>query len=264
MHVYAETILRRVADVCDAHRIEILPVKGVLTAHLLYEDVAERPITDVDVRVRPRDLERLVVAGQRAGWKLLQNSRPYRNVVFDLDGRTVDIEATVGPPGLCGLSVDDMLARSTESVAPFGFRHRQPEIHDHALVLCVNAFKDKFVFAHPGSIRDLTLIAEQREFDPARLVALARECGVNSILWIVADWLAGRPGNERWRAVRALVGARPPRAVYTWLFARALERARPESLPIRIVARAGADSPRRQLDALVFMAWWVLDSLRTA
>ena len=256
MHFLAEDMLRQVLDVCEAHAIPVLPVKGVLTARLFYRDVAERPICDVDIRVVPRDLDRLVVAGQRAGWELLRHSRPYQNVVFGICGRSLDVEASVGPPGLCGLTIKDMLDRSTESIAPFGFRHRQPELHDHALVLCVNAFKDKLVLAAQGAIGDLTLIAARPEFDPPRLVALAHRSEVASILWIVADWLGCRPGNEPWRVVRDLLGLRPPRELYTRLWSAF--QASPRSLPLRILARAGADRPRRQIEALLVSAWWAL------
>src|SRR3984957_19837063 len=54
-HVAASRVLGTVVSALAAHSIPVLPVKGVVTAHLLYDDIALRPIRDIDIRLRPRD-----------------------------------------------------------------------------------------------------------------------------------------------------------------------------------------------------------------
>ncbi|MGH7326740.1 MAG: hypothetical protein ACREJX_00180, partial [Polyangiaceae bacterium] len=54
IHELARTALEKISQIGDRYGIEILPVKGVLTARRLYEDVSERPMQDADVRVTRR------------------------------------------------------------------------------------------------------------------------------------------------------------------------------------------------------------------
>jgi Uncharacterised nucleotidyltransferase len=254
VHEHALLALDEVLRRCRDAAIEVLPVKGVLTGRLWYADTGERFIQDIDLRVRARDLARVEAAGRRAGWRMLSRSGAYEIASFDVLGFLVEFEAHVGPPGLCGLAVQDMFARAVPATMPLGFPHLQPEIHDHALLLCVNAFKDKLVEAWPGGIRDLELLARQAAFDPQRLIALARQSGSVSILWIVAAWLARERGSTEWADVRSRLGDSPPRPVYTWLFERALRAAPRSHQVLRPLARVGADRPRQWARALYAMA----------
>jgi hypothetical protein len=251
--VISAEALREVVELCNAETIDVLPVKGIVTGQLLYDDISERPLSDVDVRVRPESLMPLLVAGKRAGWKVVRVSRTYRNVVFHVGGRMVDVETDVGPPGLCSLTVDTMLARSTYDAA-LGFEHRVPELHDHALLVCVNVFKDKLVTASAHAVADVERIASLPGFDPVRLAAIAAESDVRSLVWIVADWLWRERGIDPWRAVRNAIGARAPRPFYASIFRRLLEHERGARLPMIVLARAASDSPVRRLEALSRMA----------
>lgn len=244
--------LHAVVDLCAKENIDVLPVKGVITGRFLYDDVSERPLSDVDVRVRPRDLGRLLVAGRRAGWGVIRVQRAYANVVFDVCGRMVDVEGTVGPPGLCGLSVDAMIARSSFD-ASLGFGHRVPELHDHALLLCVNVFKDKLVSASSHAISDLTRIAGVAPFEPRRLAALAQATGAATLVWIVADWLARERAAEPWRLVRGALHP-PPRPRYAALFRRWTEDGGAGSLRLRLLVRLAHDSKTRRAFAMAALA----------
>lgn len=249
--------LHAVVDLCASEGIDLLPVKGVITGRLLYDDVSERPLGDIDIRVRTRDLRRLLDAGRRAGWGIIRVQRAYANAVFDVCGRMVDVEATVGPPGLCGLTVDAMIARSTFD-ASLGFTHRVPELHDHALLLCVNVFKDKLVEAAAHAISDVERIARLPSFEPRRFVALAQASGATTLAWIVADWLARERAAEPWRLVREALPP-PPRPRYAALFRRWIEAGRAGSLRLRLLARVAHDSPARRAEALAALAAMVVE-----
>jgi hypothetical protein len=99
-HLLADAVLAGVLAAFDEAKIEALPVKGIITATQLYADVRERPLTDIDLRVAPRDLARVVAVAERHGWAVHRVSPRYGNVVFDMGGLSVDVEAAVGPPGL--------------------------------------------------------------------------------------------------------------------------------------------------------------------
>jgi hypothetical protein len=253
-HEHAFLALREVLSGCAAAGIDVLPVKGVLTARLFYRDPGERPIRDIDLRVKERDLARVEHAGRRNGWRLLSRSWAYRTLAFEVLGFLVEFESHVGPPGLCGLPVEDMLRRARPSVEPLGLPHLQPEIHDHAVLLCVNAFKDKLVDAVPGAIRDLELLPIQPGFVPDRFVSLAATSDVVTIAWIVANWLVEARPSTGWHGLRDRLGRMSPRARYARLFDRVVRSRIPFRQTLRILARAGSDRPSRQIAALCVMA----------
>ncbi len=258
-HEAARAALRRVLALLDAAGVEALPVKGVVTAAWLYPDVADRPITDVDVRVRPRDLDRVARALDAGGLRPLAGRSPTGNLVYEVDRMMVDVEPRVGPPGLCALSVDAMLRRAIASDL-LGFRCRIPDPTDHAVHLVVNVFKDKLRLAAPWSLEDLERLARHRDFDVDALVARAKEAHVSNILAVVAAFMARR--DEAWASIARRVGPPPRRAMAA--LARAME-ASPESRATRTLTRFGGDRPRDWAIALFYAArieWWKIADRR--
>ncbi|WP_394838088.1 nucleotidyltransferase family protein [Pendulispora rubella] len=261
-HEHARRVLGRVLQVCEADGIRALPVKGVLTARWLYDDPSERRIQDVDLRVTPRDFARLQALGLRSGFRLLEVSRTSRNIVFDIDGMMVEFEAHIGPRGLCNLPIETILSRATVHEAPFGFSHLQPDMHDHALLLVVNVYKDKIVGAAQWALRDLELLPLRAGFDPEHLAALAAEHGVAALTWIVADWLAER-GAPRWNEVRTRLADAPRRTYRRAVRALmhdddVLFKPAPHFM-LRILARAASDRREKQLEALGFTVAWAVE-----
>jgi hypothetical protein len=229
---------------------EVLPVKGVVTARTLYPDPSDRPIADVDVRVRGPEALSKVLAYATAHDRLKKSLPVYDNVVLTIEGVEVDVESHVGPIGICAMTTGAMLARAKVRGDVFGFPCAIPELHDHAMLMVVNAFKDKLVLAHEHSVTDLVLVAHDPALDPDRLARLARDVGCAALTWIVADWLATEKGSEPWRRVRDAIGPRPPRRAYVRLFQRLAPRA-PLSLASRVLARLASDDPAMRLQALL-------------
>jgi hypothetical protein len=253
-HEHARLALQQVVALCNDVGVKVLPVKGVLTGRLFYSDPGERPIQDVDLRVRRADLVRVESAGTHGRWKLLGRSRAYGTLSFDVLGFLVEFESSVGPPGLCDLRVEDMLVRAESRVEPLGFAHLQPELHDHALHLCANVFKDKLIEAVPGAISDLEIVSTRPAFDPDRFARLARETGSATMVWIVARWLEETRGSAAWGDVCQRIGPESPRPRYARLFERALRTPHTRRTWLRVLARAGADRPTRVVRALSTMA----------
>jgi hypothetical protein len=244
-------ILREVTACCDAAAIQFLPVKGVVTSRLLYGDVAERPMTDVDVRVRARDLARFQHAAASAGWRCLRVARSYQNLIYDFGALSLDVEACIGPPGLCALDVGTMLDRSErQEIAP-GLHVFVPEIHDHAVVLTINAFKDKIVTTASWVIGDLERIVVQPGFRRDLFVERVSQSRISTIAWIVAAWMEAGRNSSAWGAIRAAIDSRGQvRSAYAKLFRAQLAAGESGSMFLRVLARVGADSPLMQMRAL--------------
>ncbi len=254
-HAAATDLLREVLSALDAARIEALPVKGILTAHLLYHDVAERPIRDIDLRIPRKHFRRLLRVARECRWDQDLTGPRLWEVVLHRPAWpfTVDVECAIGVPGQCALSVANLIARATRCSAPFGFDHLQPDLNDHALLLTLNAFKDALEVA-PWALADLLLIANQPGFDPQKYVARAIEGRVVAATSLVACWLAREHGSRSWQRVSALL-----RPLASSARVRAcLEIARASSRIGLFTAASASDAGWRALEGLGFAFGGVL------
>ncbi len=260
----ARAALERIVNIGSRHGLEILPVKGVLSARKYYDDVSERPMQDVDVRVTRSALRRLRSLGPTEGLRLIHDSPAYENLVFDVGGMMVEAEAHLGPPGVCAIAIDELLTRASSHTKTFGFSCLEPELHDHALLLVVNAFKDKLVDAMPWALRDLMRVVIEKDFDARRFADLARRGEVASLVWIVASFLVehdlgDEAASHAWKKVRDSLSP-PPRASYArWMLKTLLSATHEtpsflERNALRLAARASSDSIRGRAHALRVMA----------
>jgi Uncharacterised nucleotidyltransferase len=253
-------VLREVVARCDAASIAVLPVKGIVTSRILYRDVAERAMTDVDVRVRRRDLGALQRVAGAAGWRCTRVLRSYGNLTYDFGLLSLDVEAGVGPPGLCALGVDAMLERSARIELAPGCLVSIPELHDHAVLLAVNAFKDKLVGAQPWAISDLERVVTHGDFRLDRFVERVVQARIATIAWIVAAWMESVRQSVAWGAIRATLESRGHlRRAYASLVQHRLSDAGQSSVSLRLLARVGSDSRRMQVEALAGAAAYVLE-----
>ncbi len=244
-------VAARVVRLLEGAEVPALVVKGIATAHLLYADPAQRPVSDVDLRIPPFAFRRAREVIEHSGFSVRWHSKAYDNLVFDVEGVPVDLEAHIGPPGLCRLTVFDLLARGRR-LSIGGELVRIPETTDHALYSAVNLFKDKIEAASPWAREDFRRLIIANDFNNLDFIKRA-ECA--SMAAIVASVLTYFTTDED-AAVAAMASellgrlsppgfaARAHRAVLT------ATRSAPTSFVARIAARAGSDDPRQWLGAL--------------
>jgi hypothetical protein len=166
----------------------------------------------------------------------------------------IDLEPTLGPPHVTDLSVEDVLARSVSGRPWLGFDAQVPDLHDHALILAINVFKDHPRRASARAVEDLLRVLALETFDVATLRDRARRARCLGILVVVLSSLA--PGSAQVRAVLSKLGP-PPRPLYRYIH-RALA-GRPDSLLARTWSRLGNDRPSawpRALGNALQVEWW--------
>jgi hypothetical protein len=250
-HEEALGALRVALTTLEEAGVPVLVVKGMVLAYALYDDVAERPMADVDLRIRPRDFLRAVGAMERRGFPAQWTSRQLGAVAFRIGNTLVEIEMSVGPPGLCALTVAQMMARSGTRVLGGELRVREPDVHDHAVLLVVNAFKDKMVECPKHSLDDLDTIAGR--IDVPTFLERVEAARLRTVTWVAADWMARERRSDAWRDIRDRVGSRAPRALYAATMLKLLSDGH-DTLGASALARVGSDSPTQRGYALAATA----------
>lgn len=258
MQLRAQKAAATVFAVFAANGIDVVPVKGIVTSRTLYRDVAERVLTDVDVRVRPEDFRRVLRTVRRERFPILQLMHTYGNVVFSVDGVAVDVETHPSAPGLCALSTDTMIKRATPSNL-LGVPHLLPELYDHAVVLMLNVFKDKFVHAFRWAVHDLDVLPGAIEVEP--LVARLAEVKALSVGLVVAEWMQGERRCEAWRPLRDALATRAPRLHYARIQRWLLDHVAHDATVLRMHTRIGADSAWLRATSLVIAGAWTVEAI---
>jgi len=257
-HVWARGALREALRRLERAGVPAVVVKGAVLAYLLYDDPIDRPILDVDLRVRPGDLDAAVKAltaaaadGAGAG-RLLIASRAVETAVVSLRKFQVDVEGHVGPRFLCATPVERLLERAVRTEEGLGFPHLRPELHDHVILLALNLFKDR----HPGGrwrLRDLQRLARVAEFDPDVLEGRAEEGRCRTIVHIVARSIAERANDARWAEIAERIAPARPRHAARVLATMRGER-HPPLLAWQLEVRGASDSRARSAAAVVATA----------
>lgn len=253
----AREALGRALSILNGAGIDALPVKGIVTTPLLYDRVTERDIADVDLRIRPRDRRRAMQAFAEAGFPILHASKQWGTFETLIDHILVECETSVGPPGLCGLTVDTMIAHGAPSTT--AVPHIEPELHEHVLLLCVNVFKDKLARARSHALEDLARIVTIDAFDARRFARLVHEAHSTTLVWLVADFMVRRGANT-WAGIRDQLG--PPRRCYATTYTRLRTPVARSEFLLAAVARMGSDDAGDRARALAFGAagtftWWL-------
>ena len=259
-HLRARSVARRIVTAFAARGIDALLVKGIVLANTIYPSPSARPIRDIDLRIRPRDFSAAVRVLESLGARFTRIARAGANIIAFVSGIDVDLETTLGPPFVARTTTGDLITRASLTDDALGFRHLRIERHDHALLLCINRFKDH-TSAAPWTLRDLALIASDPKFDPYLFEARVREAACTTLVHVVARDLATRTADPNWARIAKLIAPQRPGYANARLFA--LQKSRSDFFD-RVMFRASSDQLTRAIAAPIATAFAQLSYARSA
>jgi hypothetical protein len=233
MHQSAAVALRTLRSVLDPIGIPYVPVKGVVLARWLYDDVAVRPIQDVDVLVAPHDFARAREALTALAGRPSYRADELGELGYALNGITVEIHSEVGRREFTRLDVPTLLSRCSVDDSTFGFPIQRIDDIDHFILLTVNVVKDCFVYAMPHLREDLTRLLARIDGRVAELVDRTHESGFSLGVWLVASWMAEDGGDPAFADLAARLG-QPQRRLFVQVASRVRRSSRLPQ-PLRFV-----------------------------
>ncbi len=260
-HAASEAVLRDALRALHGAAVEVMPLKGVLLRRLVYDDPADRPVGDVDLLVRGRDVRRAHEALAAAGFEpiFLEPSERERSFRHRRLGLLVDLHWQLFYEDYFDFDAAGLFARARWDETSFStpvWRMSPLDLYAHVLV---HAGFTAWVQPAPR-LYDIARVADRLRVDPAAAAAHLRACGMSAFARYALR-LAARDGDPTHpRAVLAALGRDPARdlAARAVLAAVPLLRDRPylAYAPRRMLFRSGEEVAANAAEIAVRGARW--------
>lgn len=138
-----------------------MPLKGVLLQHVVYQDPADRVLSDADLLVPPGRFHDALGALRLAGHRIDAEGRAGASTRGPRARLEVDVHRRPFSPGLFALSADQMFARGTLEERLFGCVVVLPHAHDLYAHLVGNFTKGRHGARHEDQLRDFSAVASR-------------------------------------------------------------------------------------------------------
>ena len=189
--LFLTQLLGRVLDSFERRRIEVLVLKGPVLAQMLYGDVALRQFSDLDLLVRPADVQRCKLALTEIGYEVnvVLNAREEKahfasgyEYVFDSAQHKslIEVQWRILPRFYAVDFDTERLFDRAETISVCGRPVKTIDGEDLLLVLCAHAAKhlwQKIVW-----IRDVAELARLRQINWHDVMAEAERLGILRIV----------------------------------------------------------------------------------
>lgn len=173
-----------VADVARqlaAHEIPLMPVKGALLQHWLYQDPSDRPLTDVDVLVRPEQLEKAAATLLREGYRHRARSTIGARVLETPFALALDLHPRLFDEARYRIPTSDLFARSSEDTSTYGVSVRVPSPLDVYAHLIGKFGSDHLDQRAIGRLDELARMATCIEASPNTTARHLVHCGMRRV-----------------------------------------------------------------------------------
>ena len=191
--------LARVAAALADAGVRPVPVKGVVLARWLYDDVTDRPYVDVDLLVPRASFARAVHVAIQRGWPVWYRAEELGEALFVVDHVAVELHAEIGRRDLSRLRVEDVIDRAVPDAQTFAYEILRIDDVDHFLLLLTNVVKDGFTYANPHQPEDLERLLRRLDSRLPELFERTRAAGFLTALHNVSAWMIGQHGSPTFR-----------------------------------------------------------------
>lgn len=170
----AEQTVRFVHRALHPLAIDMVPLKGVILQRTVYEDVADRDLTDVDILVPHRRFPSARNALLRAGARSVQR-RSLAEILQIPGGLTLDLHHDFFRHFEYRFHQGEVLERATANTSVFGFVVRILEPHDHYAYLLGKFVSDHGDVTMAHRWRDLTRLQRHHQLCPVRVAQVLHD-----------------------------------------------------------------------------------------
>lgn len=170
-------VARKLAD----PGIPVMPVKGALLQHWLYEDPSERPLTDVDILVRPEDFEKAVETLLSLGYRRGAGSSIGAVVLRTPFGLALDLHPRLFDRARYRFATRDIFARSTEDEALYGVPVRLPSALDAYAHLIGKLGSDHLNGSASARLDEIARMSTRLDASPRTTARHLVHCGMGRV-----------------------------------------------------------------------------------
>jgi hypothetical protein len=177
----ASALVADVAGKLSCSGISVMPVKGALLQHWLYDDPTERPLTDVDLLVLPHDLEGAVDLLESAGYRPLALPSFGPVVLQTPFGLALDLHPSLFDAARYRLRTEDLFARGTEDTRLYGVRVQLPAPLDVYAHLIGKFGSDHLDGRATGRLNEIARMAGRIGASPETAAQHLVRCGMRRV-----------------------------------------------------------------------------------
>jgi len=177
----ANALVADVAGKLARSGISVMPVKGALLQHWLYDDPTERPLTDVDLLVLPADLEVAVKRLESAGYRLLARPSFGPVVLRTPFGLALDLHPSLFDGARYRLSTEELFARSSEDTRLYAVRVQLPSPLDVYAHLIGKFGSDHLDGRATGRLDEIARMSARLEPSPETAARHLAHCGMRRV-----------------------------------------------------------------------------------
>jgi len=161
--------------------ISVMPVKGALLQHWLYDDPTERPLTDVDILVHPAALQRAAGLLEAAGYRRTPHSSVGGIVMQTPLGLVLDLHSQLFDGARYRMPTDDVFARASEDHVLFGASVRLPSPLDVYAHLIGKFGSDHLDARATARLDEIARMATRLDASPETVARHLVHCGMRRV-----------------------------------------------------------------------------------
>lgn len=238
----ASALVADVAGKLAGSGISVMPVKGALLQHWLYDDPTERPLTDVDILVHPAALQRAAGLLEAAGYRRTPHSSVGGIVMQTPLGLVLDLHSQLFDGARYRMPTDDLFARASEDQVLFGTSVRLPAPLDVYAHLIGKFGSDHLDARATARLDEIARMATRLDASPETVAGHLVHCGVRRVSRYVLPLVQQATGDSFALQVRDRLPADRIGQAIAFAANRVLRGASPQSLAAALVAHLLNDS----------------------